>query len=150
MHSAVESRSLYCQGFSQKRLHFSLSSAFVFISVRSLSIFRLSGRSIRIHWNGVEVSILSQQLYKFGKIICNYFQDHKSKALNAQLQCINAAYYQCFSSVGLNASYKSKLLQTILQVGKLNCGELKIPFQTPALNQCHPGFIIPYLMHHCA
>lgn len=141
MHSVVDSCRLYYQGLSWERLHFLFSSAFVFISLKCLKVYKLSGRSTRTHSNGVEVNILSQQLYSVGNTICNYFQVHKdkSKAPNIQLQCINTVYYQCFSSVGLNASYKSKVLQTILQVRKLNYRELKLPFQTSALNQHHPG-----------
>lgn len=93
------------------------------------------------HKDGVQVNVLSQQLYSLVKTICNYFQvcRGKSKALSAQLQCINAAYDQCFSSEGLNAPYRKNLIQSILQLGKPNCREIKLPFQIPALNQHHPS-----------
>lgn len=55
------------------------------------------------------------------------------------MRCIKATYNQCFSSVGLNVSYKSKLLQTILL-------QLLLP-QTIALKQHHPDkLVIPYVM----
>lgn len=43
-----------------------------------------------------------------------------------------------FLLLGLSASYRSKLLQTILQMVKLNYRELKLPFQISALNQNGP------------